>query len=347
MPRSTIGRVPISEPGPLISPYKKDEGALIRTAEDFTVSINTIPLQLYTKYKDHYKAGQFDNDYFAVMSQTGLGDREKPIVKAHYLEHIDNMTEDKTAIWAENVAVVEDYCKDSRSERLYLSFSSFCQGLGGSPLDRVTDSLTRVANDVGAAFPMLVPYTSIGKVAVAGINNLLKTILMADFKPQVKTSTFALYPYREGQPVVIGEAPLQEGAYAFFFEPVELDNLRMEEDGIVTSIAGEAVAPYLAINIKKGITLAPGQIEKSLAAEVLESYNRNVGVSLQPSETGVPYFQALEELGKSLRLANSTKRFFELKKRSDTLSDVEAERLKSLVSYLKENLEDSDSIFTL
>jgi hypothetical protein len=82
---TTIGRVPINDPGALLSPYIKDDNALISPAEDFTISINTIPLQLYTNYKSHYKAGEFDNNYFAVVSQMGLGDMEKPILKAHYL----------------------------------------------------------------------------------------------------------------------------------------------------------------------------------------------------------------------------------------------------------------------
>jgi hypothetical protein len=32
-----IGRVPITEPGPLLDPFLKDDNALISAAEDFTV----------------------------------------------------------------------------------------------------------------------------------------------------------------------------------------------------------------------------------------------------------------------------------------------------------------------
>lgn len=141
MVSQTIGRTPIHEPGPLLDPYDKDNNALIVPAEDFTVSINTISQQLYTKYKTQYKAGRHDNDYFAVMSQIGLGDRETPILKAHYLNYIDSMTADLTDIWAENVAAIEDFQKDKKAQRLYLSFSSFCQGLGRSTLEQVTGSL--------------------------------------------------------------------------------------------------------------------------------------------------------------------------------------------------------------
>jgi hypothetical protein len=337
---STIARVPISEPGPLLDPYIRDSNAVIAAAEDFTISVNTIPLQLYTAYKDHYLAGQWDNDYFAVVSQMGLGDVEKPILKAHYINHINSMVSDETSIWAENVAVVEDFQKDKKSQRLYLSFSSFCQGLGQSTLDQVTNSLAQVSKSVGGAFPSLVPYTTLGGLALEGINNIAKTILEARFKPQVKTATFSLYPADQNELEVIGEAPLQTGAYAFFFEKVELEHLRMEKNGIITSTQNQPVSPYIVVNIKKGITLAPSQIEKNLATEVLEAYNRTTGYSLTSSNTSTPYFEALGELGKTIRLATSTKRYFELKQKTDSLTEAEVKRLETLLAYLKENLKD-------
>lgn len=52
----------------------------------------------------------------------------------------------------------------------------------------------------------------------------------------------------------------------------------------------------------------------------------------------IPYFNALEELGKTIRLASSTKRYFELKQKGDHLTEAEAKRLEILLAYLKENL---------
>jgi hypothetical protein len=248
------------------------------------------------------------------------------------------MTADETTIWAENVAIVEDYQKDKKSQKLYLSFSSFCQGLGNSTLDQVTDSLTQVSHLVGGAFPSLVPYTSLAGVALEGINNIIKTVIDANFRPQVKTATFGLYPITSNQRPNIGEAPLQTGAYAFFFEPVELEHLRMESDGIITSTQNQSVSPYIVINIKKEIILAPGTIEKNIATDVLETYNRLSGYPLTPTNTTVAYFDALEELGKTLRLATSTQRYFELKQKGNHLTEAEAKRLEILLAYLKENL---------
>ena len=340
----TIGRVAISqagEPKPLLDPYLQDDSALISAAEDFTISINTISHQLYSKYREDYLAGQWNNDYFAIMSQIGLGDIEKPILKAHYLNDIHTMnklTHDVTSTWAENVAIIEDFQKNEKAERLYLSFSSFCQGLGGSTLDQVNGALGQVAKEVGSVFPSLVPFTALGAVALEGINNIVKTVLDAQYKSQVKTVEFTLYPAEQDRPPNVGEAPLQTGAYAFFFEEVELESLQMERDGTITSIRNEPVSPYIVVNIKKGITLAPGQIEKHLAAEILETYNKSYGNQLNSKNTSGNYFNALEELGKTIRLSTATQRYFELKGKADKLSESETQRMNSLYTYLKENL---------
>lgn len=342
MTSAKIARVPIFEPGPLLDPYLKDNDALIEPAEDFTIAINYIPHQLYTNYKTHYKAGEFGNDYFAVMSQIGIGDAEKPVLKAHHLSHIDEMTQDLETIWAENVAVVEDFLrnfsKNQESERIYLSFSSFCQGLGESSLGDVTGALQQVMRYVGAAFPSLVPYTTLGKVALEGVNNIVRTVLEPRFQPQVKPTTFSFYPTTRDESVPIGEAPLQTGAYAFFFEAVELDNLWMDNKGFVSSTRGEAVSPYITVNIKKGIDLAPGQIEQNLATEVLETYDRLSNYPLTAKKTTSHYFKGLEELGKTIRIATAVERYFDLRRKGTSLSKAEAERLKKLSTYLKKTL---------
>ena len=338
MKLTNVGRVPITEPGILQDPFLIEDEALISAADDFTVSINTISDQLYKHYRDFYKAGQYGNDYFVLMSQMGLGDQEMPILKVHYLNHIDNMEQIITSPWAENVAIVEDFQKDEKSERLYLSFSSFCQSLGSSPLEKVLDTFKSVSREVGGVFPGLIPYTRVGSAAVEGVNYLINTILDAQYKSQVKTVEFSFYPAEQNRLPNIGEAPLQTGAYAFFFEEVELESLQMERDGTITSTRNEPVSPYIVVNIKKGITLAPGQIEKHLAAEILETYNKSYGNQLNSKNTSGNYFNALEELGKTIRLSTATQRYFELKGKADQLSESETQRMKSLYKYLSKNL---------
>ena len=342
MTRSTIGRVPIFEPGPLLDPYVKDDNALIEPAEDFTISINYISQELYHKYQEQYKAREYGNYYFAIMSQMGIGDVQKPILKAHYLNHVDQIKQDLETIWAENVAVVEDFLKNfsrnQESERLYLSFSSFCQGLGDSTLEQVSGAFKQVASFVGAAFPSLVPYTSLGKVALDGVNNIVKKLLEPHFQSEVKTSTFAFYPTTKDESVQIGEAPLQTGAYAFFFEEVELDNLRMDNKGFISSTSTKEVTPYIVVNIKKGIDLAPGQIEQNLAIEVLETYDRLSNYPLTSKNATTNYFKGLEELGKTIRIATAVERYFDLRTKGSSVSPAEAERLRKLSAYLKDTL---------
>jgi hypothetical protein len=337
---TNVGRVPVQRRGkttPLRDPYIQDDDAVILAAEDFTVSINTISDQLYKKYANYYKARQYGNNYFAVMSQMGLGDAEKPILKAHYLEHIDRISSVIRSIWAENVAVVEDFQKDEKSERLYLAFSSFCQGLGRSPLEQVVDAFKQVNKIVGGAFPSLIPYTSIGTTALEGASYIVNTILDDQYKPQVKTVEFTLYPAQKDSSPNIGEAPLQTGAYVLFFEEVNLDHLQMEGDGTVTSIHNELVSPYIVINIEKGKKLAPGQIEKQLAIELLETYNKSYGGKLIENGVSASYFDALEELGKTLQLASTIKRYSELKRKGIQRSEPEENRLQILSSRLKDN----------
>ena len=91
-------------------------------------------------------------------------------------------------------------------------------------------------------------------------------------------------------------------------------------------------------NIKKGIILAPGQIEKHLATEVLETYNKSYGNQLNAGNISGSYFSALEELGKTIRLSTATQRYFELRGKGDQLTESETQRLQSLYTYLKENL---------
>lgn len=347
--RRKIGRVPLAisgfEPSKLVDPYILDEQVLIEPAEDFTVSVNYISQQLFTKYQEHYLARRFGNDYFALLSQVGIGDVEKPIIKVHYLEHIDEVEakQDLETIWAENVIIVEDFLKNfsknQEYERIYLSFSAFCQGLGDrNNFSNVFSALKEVASLVGAAFPSLVPFTALGTRAIEGVNDLIKTVLLPEYQSQVKTVEFAFYPTTKDEAANKGEAPLQTGAYAFFFEEVELENLEMEIDGSIHSVNGEDVSPYIVINIKKEKDLAPGSIEAGLAAEVLETYGQLSSYPLTAKNAKGDYFRSLTELGKTIRLASDVERYFDLKSKGGSVTIAEAERMQILAQRLQDIL---------
>ena len=343
MTKHNVARVPIPinasrGSGSLISPYDQDDSAIIHPAEDFTVSITTISEQLYTKYKGDYKAGEFDNDYFVLLSQVGLGKKSKPIAKVHCLEHIDRIEANIRDIWAENVQTVEDYQAGGKAKRLYLSFLSFCQDLGDSPLEKVISSLREIFDRTGSTVPALAPFTASGDVVVRGINNILKKIIEPRLRSELKQVTFNLYPASLDSPQARGDAPLQTGSYVLFFEDTDIDNLKLEDDGTVSSSTNEEISPYIVVNIKRGVTLAPEQIEANLANEILENFDQSYGYPLPEKAPSSKYFEALKEVGHSIRLAKYSARYFELKAKENMLTPAESDRLEKLRNDLKEAL---------
>lgn len=338
MTNHNVARVPISGGGPLISPHEQDDGAIIHPAEDFTVSITTISGQLYTKYKRHYLAGEHNNNYFVLLSKVGLGNIEQPIAKVHFLEHIDRIDANIRDIWAENVETVEDYQAGGKAERLYLSFVSFCQNLGNSPLEDIRNSLQEISRLTGSIFPALAPYTALGGGVVEGINNILKKIIEPRLRGEIKDVTFNLYPASLDSAPANGDAPLQTGSYVLFFEDTDIDNLRLEKDGTVSSSTNEEISPYIVVNIKRGVILSPEQIEANLANEVLENFQEDYGYPLPEKALSGKYFEALKEVGKSIRLAKYSARYFELKAKEEPLTSAESQRLKNLRDFLKDAL---------
>jgi hypothetical protein len=119
----------------------------------------------------------------------------------------------------------------------------------------VRDSLNTVLKGAGFIFPALVPFTTVGKVAVDGVNRLLKKPI--EIQGETKTIEFALYPVEDDKRVIPGEAPLQTGAYVLFFEQTDFTTLKMERDGTIKSVS----SPYIVINVKPGITLAPEKLQ--------------------------------------------------------------------------------------
>lgn len=337
-----FARVPISG-GALSSPYQldSDPNARIKAAEDFTISINTISRQLYEKYTDFYKAGKHDNDYFAVFSSIGLGNQNQPTLKIHFLKHIKNMTQDYTTIWAENIETIEDYRDDGESERsrrLYLSFHCFCQNIGSEDTFRnIVNAGKKILDIAGAIFPALFPYTAVGKAAIKGVNNLLKKI--DKIQQECKQVEFAWYPVSEVHSVeVIGEAPLQTGAYIFFFEETNISNLELRKNGIVRSLLGEEVNPYIVVNIKKGITLAPGQLNTKMAAEIMSQFQDNFGeLSAETSKDLSSLSRDFEDVASSVKFARQFERYYQLKRKSDRLPEEEA-RLNKLQAVLRDRL---------
>ncbi len=330
--------------GPLLDPFQLDANAIIQAAEDFTISINTISKELYSRYAENYVAGRYNNDYFVVLSRIGVGNPSQPTTKLNFLEHIRDMQQDYTDIWAENVAIVDDYGKDGGVQRLYISFHAFCQDLGDSPISDMKEAGNNILSLTGSIFPTLMPLTSLGRAVTTGIKNIFSKV--STKAGECKKVEFNLYPVVDRQTQIPGEAPLQEGSYVLFFEPTKIDNLYLDSSGLVRSNTDEAITPYIVVNIKKGKRLAPGNLDINAATEVLSHYQANYSYVLPgnaPSGNQQPngMLGALQEFGQSYRIVDAMKRYYQLKAQP-TRSIAETAKFTELTQLLKTHFNDQN-----
>lgn len=329
--------------GPLLDPFQIDPAAIIHPAEDFTISINTISKELYSHYAGNYLAGKYNNDYFVLLSRIGIGNPSQPTTKLNFLEHIRDMNQDYTDIWAENVAIVDDYGKTDGTQRLYISFHAFCQDLGDSPIADIKDAGNNILNLTGSIFPTLMPLTSFGGAIATGIKNIFSKL--STKTGECKKVEFNLYPVTDRTEQISGEAPLQEGSYILFFESTNLESLYLDSTGLVRSTTDKPINPYIVVNIKKGKRLAPGNLDINAATEVLSRHQTNYGYLLPGStskQTGSNgMLSALQEFGQSYRIVDAMKRYYQLKNQPDR-SIAENTKLIELTQTLKSHFNDQN-----
>lgn len=322
----------------LIDPYVLEQTAVIKAAEDFTVSINTVSQSLFEKYKKYYKAGEFGNDYFVLLSGVGLGKVEKPTLKLHFVKRIQSIDADWKDIWADNVEVVEDYGSEKKKPKLFLSFHAFCQSLGSTRANDLEQSLNEILSLTGSMIPVLTPFTSIGRVVTDGINNIFNKQL--NIKGEVKEVEFALFPADGKKTAIPGEAPLQTGLYVLFFEKVDFANLKIKSDGTIDNVD----SPYIVLTLKREIVLAPEQLDTTVAAKVLDDFQINHGYPLpRGREANTRFFDALGEFGRSIKLGQQTARYFELKGKGTSKTDEEEKRFTQLQQTLSKAISGFDA----
>jgi hypothetical protein len=333
--------------GQLVDPFQIDPDIteIIQPAEDFTVSINTISKELYSRYTEEYLAGgKYHNDYFIILSCIGIGNQSKPTTKLNFMEHIKDMNRDYTDIWAENVVMVDDYGKDGGLQRIYISFHAFCQDLGNSPLDKMKAAGNQILGLTGSIFPTLMPFTSIGRAIATGVTNIFAK--MSDHAGECKKVEFNLYPVTDRQEQIPGEAPLQEGCYIIFFEDAHMENLHLDSAGIVRSSIDEPIPPYIVINIKKGKRLAPGSLDINAATEILSHHQENYNFLLPAKDSkegssSTGFLGALQEFGRSYRIVDSINRYYQLKAKASR-SAAEAVKFEELSQTLKSHFNDQN-----
>jgi hypothetical protein len=330
---------------PLLDPFLLDPNpkAIVQAAEDFTISINTISSSLYSNYKNTYLAGQHNNNYFVLLSCIGIGDQSKPTTKLNFLQPINEMTRDYTDIWAENVAIVEDYLRADDAQRIYISFQAFCQDLGTTKYADLKTAGDRILGLTGSIFPSLMPFTSIGRAVVSGVQNIFAKL--SQNPGQCKKVEFNLYPVVDQTETIRGEAPLQTGSYVLFFEDTIIDGLQLDSSGVVRGNSSAKIPPYIIVNVKKGKRLAPKFLDVNAATEILSRYQKNYSYLLPGSGAAAPdrsegFLEALQEFGKSQRIVQSIQRYYQLKEKSD-LTPAESTKFKELATLLKTNFSDS------
>ncbi|MBE9031842.1 hypothetical protein IQ266_19075, partial [filamentous cyanobacterium LEGE 11480] len=317
--------------------------AIIQPAEDFTISINTISGNLYSQYKDNYLAGKYDNDYFVLLSRIGIGDQSEPTTKLNYLEHINNIPTNITDIWAENVAIVDDYRKDDGAQRVYISFHAFCQNLGkDTKLADIKTAGNRILKLTGSIFPTLMPFTAVGQAVVTGVKNIFGKL--AEKAGECKKIEFNLYPVIDTEEHIPGEAPLQEGSYIIFFEDTAIDGLYLDPSGVVRSDTSTAIPPYIVVNIKKGKRLAPGTLDVNTASEILSHHQKNYsyllpGSGSESGDSSEGFLGALEEFGHSHRIVQSIQRYYQLKAK-ETRTSPEETKLQELTTLIQNHFND-------
>jgi hypothetical protein len=327
----------------LQNPYNQDDSAIIREADDFTVSVTTISASLFSEYQDFYKANvpQYRNDYFVLTSNAGLG-TSRSAEKVHEIKLHTEMKSDIENLKDENVIVVEDYNANQHKEMLSIDFHAFCQGLGNTSGTDLQTAIIQVGTFVGTKLLGLVPFVEATKIVAEGVNNLFSKC--SNHGDEVKTARFNLYPATEKEAPAFGDAPLQTGAYVIFFESMDITGLRLDSRGVVLSASGAKINPYVVVNIKNGVILLPDQQNTSAALEVLERFNAGPGeFAAKGEKPPEQYFAALNELGKSYRLVQQSQRYFELKQKGDTRTPEESTKFVEITKILKEHFPDWDA----
>jgi hypothetical protein len=100
------------------------------------------------------------------------------------------------------------------------------------------------------------------------------------------------------------------------------------------------------INIKKGKRLAPGSLDINAATEILSHHQENYNFLLPAKDSkegssSTGFLGALQEFGRSYRIVDSIKRYYQLKAKA-TRSAAEAVKFEELSQTLKSHFNDQN-----
>jgi hypothetical protein len=202
----------------LISPYERHPQLQpIPAAKAFTVSLLSC---VVAEDLDGFLRG--DNDIL-ILTQSSLGEKP-PVDRVLFYEQEIPAGQPLVNLLSENILVTDDY---SGIDRLWLELRVMEIDTDEREYKILKNALTSFTQTLGAAFPVLLPYTYIGE-AVAGIVEKFMRVLERD--TDVIKVPFSFYPQ---QTPPVGRAPLQTGTYVMFSKPERGERFKMEPSGLL------------------------------------------------------------------------------------------------------------------
>ena len=101
---ATVAWAPIAANGEstrLGSPYVRNDSHLILPSQDFTIRLTTISKSLLDDYGRIMKRGEYDNDYFCVLSHFGIGrnGEDKPSTSVNFVTREDSVRSNILIAW--------------------------------------------------------------------------------------------------------------------------------------------------------------------------------------------------------------------------------------------------------
>lgn len=202
----------------LTSPYERQPKLqAIPSAKPFTVSLLSCVIN---EDFDGFLRG--DNDIL-IVTQSSLGEKP-PVDRVLFYEQEIAAGQPIVNVLSENILVTDDY---SGIDRLWLELRVMEIDTDERQYQILKNSLISLNQTLGAAFPVLLPYTYIGQ-GLIGIFDKFMNILERDTK--VIKVPFSFYPEKTPRP---GRAPLQTGTYVMFSQPERGQRFKMEASGLL------------------------------------------------------------------------------------------------------------------
>lgn len=242
-------------------------GSLIKPAQSFTISLRSCVVS--RSYDRNTR-----NDLL-ISTRSSLGERP-PLERVHFWEKDIRAGEVIEYPFSENVLLCEDY---NGKDKVWLEWNVIEVDTDDGEREAIRDTLIHLASMLGAAFPVMVPYTATASLVIKTIEKILDRFEKDVF---VIKTPFALYP-TENQPLN-NRPPLQTGLYVVFDRDVYGQGYKLDDQNRVwTSDNNPPKESYVVFDIYPQRSLEPaallGQKTATLLTQIREKQNVPAGKS--------------------------------------------------------------------